>query len=94
MASLPKTLVRSDFTFDLSHTLCGTVAYVFYNKGSYIMKNNNYRPTKEAMEDHDLMFKELAHIIINEDKVGLVSKAEKNFLESEDYIKLKKMLDV
>ncbi len=69
------------------------MAYEFYCNDVLIYKNNNYYPTKKAMEDDDLMFKELSKIIIMEKLVPFVSEVEKKFLESEDYIKLNKMIN-
>lgn len=94
MPSIPKSITRSDFKFDLSQTLCGSVAYTFYNKDSYVMNNNNYYPTAKAIADENVMFKELVRMIVKEENFSIRSEVEKNFLKSEDYIKLKKMLDV
>ncbi len=93
MISPPRTLTKDVFKFQVNGTLCGTMAYAFYCNDELIYKNNNYYPTLKAMEDDELMFKELSKIILMEKLRPFVSEVEKKFLESEDYIKLHKMIN-
>ena len=74
--------------------MCGSLAYTFYCKDEIVHKNNNYYPTRKAVEDDNLMFNELAKIMVNEHDMPIVSVPEKKFLESPSFIKLKKMINV
>lgn len=90
---LTKQITRDIFTFEISETLCGSLAYVLYCNNEQILKNNNYFPTEKAVVDEPTMLKELISIVVKEKSVGLIPETEKKFLESEDFIKLKKMID-
>jgi len=93
MKPRPRVLSQEEFTFEIEETLCGTLAYKFYCKDELIYKNNNYYPTNKALKDDSMMFTELGKIIVKENIVPVVSEIEKKFLESADYIKLKKMVN-
>ena len=94
MKPQPRVLSQEEFTFEVEETLCGTLAYKFYCKDALVYKNNNYYPTRKAIEDDTFMFAELGRIMVKENGMPIISEAEKKFLESPDFIKLKKMVNV
>lgn len=94
MKPSPRVVSREEFTFEVQETMCGSLAYTFYCNGEIVHKNNNYYPTKKAVEDDTLMFNELGKIMVKENDMPIVSIPEKKFLESPSFIKLKKMVNV
>jgi hypothetical protein len=94
MKPLPRIISKEEFTFEVQETKCGSLAYTFYCNDEIVHKNNNYYPTRKAVEDDNLMFNELGKIIVKENDMPIVSASEKKFLESPFFIKLKKMINV
>jgi hypothetical protein len=92
MPRFTKDIIRDDFKFSISETLCGSLAYVFYCRDTEVLKNNNYFPNEKAMTDENTMLKELVTIVVREEKLNIRSEVEKKFLESDDFIKLKKLI--
>lgn len=84
-----KILQQGDFKWELYKTLCGSVAYRFYDKDVEIHQNNTFYP---SVDDDKIMLKELVRMIVNEEKYVLENPKEDKFVHSERFNKLKEIL--
>jgi hypothetical protein len=88
-----KIFENNGFRFEVDHTYCGTLAYRFYVDGEEIYKNNNYHPSEAALDNDEIMFKELHQMIVNDEKREYWSfPSEERFIKSEKYKEFKTLL--
>ncbi len=88
-----KIIEKSIFKFEVVNSLSTTLAYKFYCDNVEVTHNNNYYPSKKALKNDEVMFKELAKIMLNEKSIEYIYPDEKKFLESKNFEKLKKIFE-
>lgn len=94
--SIPiKTLSVNSFKFDVFETLRSTLAYRFYCDDVEIYHNNDYSPSKEALENDSKMLSDLLWVIASERNVPTpnMNKKELEFVLSPKFKELCQMVD-
>lgn len=90
-----KTFTVNSFKFEVFETLRSTLAYRFYCDDVEIYHNNDYNPSKEALENDQRMLSDLMWAIASERNVPManMSKKEIEFVSSDKFKELCEMVD-